>query len=924
MSDESEEEIKEEMEIEEPESEELAEGGDGQISEKYRKIIDDGTKKYKLSGMYKEWFLDYASEVILERAVPHIIDGLKPVQRRILHAMKECDDGRLNKVASLVGATMPYHPHGDASIKDALVQLGQKELLIDCQGNWGNILTGDDAAAGRYIEARLTHFAREVVFNSKTTEWTPSYDGRNQEPVNLPVKFPLLLMQGSQGVAVGLACKMLPHNFNELIDASVAYLRGEEFDLYPDFPTGGLADVSAYNRGIRGGRVRVRARIEKISRNQIAITEIPFGNTTSDIIDSILKANERGKIKVKRVDDNTADKVEIVITLPNDVSPDKTIDALYAFTKCEFPISPNSCVIKDKKPQFLGVDEILKFNTDHTRDLLKMELEIKLGELEADWHYTSLEKIFFENKVYKVLENNARTWEKQLKDVLDEMKTYQHLLRKKISMDDIVKLVEKPVRKISRFDIKAVTDKIAAIEKKEKEVQFNLEHLTEYTVKWYLGLKEKYGAKFPRRTEIISFENIEVAKVAANNAKLYVNRAEGFVGTNSKKIEEAEYVCDCSDIDEIIVFLKDGRYTIRQVKEKEFVERNIIHLAVFRRDDKRTTYNVAYRDGRMGNVYVKRFNVTNITRDKWYDVTQGHDMSAILWFTANPNAEEEVIKVYLKPRQKVKKLIFEYDFHDLAIKNRSSMGNILSKNPVQKIVLKSVGASSIGGKKMWFDWDICRLNEDSHGEYLGEFTGNETILVICKDGTFYTTNIDLSNRYPGEILKVEILDTDKVWSALYWDGSASSTYIKRFTFEKSDNTIQPFISPEAGSRFIDISEDAYPRLLLTFPTGGRKERDPETVDVEQFIGVKSFRAKGRKVTYLDTESVVFTDPLVKEEPEPQVIGMSDDFSVPEGNEDAPAASSETSGDVKTDDAVTVDMTDTRFFSNPDDEEPTLF
>ena len=917
MSDESED-IREELENEEVDGGEIAEE-DGQISEKYRKIIDDGSKKYKLSGMYKEWFLDYASEVILERAVPHILDGLKPVQRRILHAMKECDDGRLNKVASLVGATMPYHPHGDASIKDALVQLGQKDLLIDCQGNWGNILTGDDAAAGRYIEARLTQFAREVVFNAKTTEWTPSYDGRNQEPVNLPVKFPLLLMQGSQGVAVGLACKMLPHNFNELIDASVAYLKGDDFVLYPDFPTGGLADVSSYNRGIRGGRVKVRARIEKISKNQIAITEIPFGNTTSDIIDSILKANERGKIKVKKVDDNTADKVEIVITLPNDISPDKTIDALYAFTKCEFPISPNSCVIKDKKPQFLGVDEILKFNTDHTRDLLKMELEIRLSELETEWHYTSLEKIFFENKVFKVLENNARTWEKQLKDILDEMKTYQHLVRKPISMEDIIKLVEKPVKKISRFDIKAVTDRITAIEKKEKEVRYNLEHLTEYTIAWYLSLKEKYGDKYPRRTEIVSFENIEVAKVAANNAKLYVNRAEGFVGTNSRKIEEAEYVCDCSDIDEIIVFLKDGRYTIRQVKEKEFVERNIIHLAVFRRDDKRTTYNVAYRDGRMGNVYVKRFNVTNITRDKWYDVTQGHDMSAILWFTANPNAEEEVIKVYLKPKQKVKKLIFEYDFHCLAIKNRNSMGNILSKNPVQKIVLKSVGGSSIGGKKIWFDWDICRLNEDGHGEYLGEFTGSESILVICKDGTFYTTNSDLSNRYPGDILKVEILDTEKVWSALYWDGLASSTYIKRFTFEKSDNTNQPFISPEPGSKFLEISEDSYPQLVLSFPGGGRKERQPEMVDVEQFIGVKSFRAKGRKVTYLETESIAFGEPLVKEESQPQVIEMAEDISVPEGD-----AVQEAEGEIKVGDVVTFDMTDTEFFSTPDEEEPTLF
>jgi len=915
---------REELENEIVENEEIPEG-DGSISDKYRKIIDDGTKKYKLSGMYREWFLDYASEVILERAVPHIIDGLKPVQRRILHAMKQCDDGRLNKVASLVGATMPYHPHGDASIKDALVQLGQKDLLIDCQGNWGNILTGDDAAAGRYIEARLTPFAREVVFNSKTTEWVPSYDGRNQEPVNLPVKFPLLLMQGSQGVAVGLACKMLPHNFNELIDASIAYLKGEEFVLYPDFPTGGLADVSAYNRGVRGGRVRVRARIEKLSKNQLAITEIPFGNTTSDIIDSILKANEKGKIKVKKVDDNTSDKVEIVITLPNDVSPDKTIDALYAFTKCEFPISPNSCVIKDKKPQFLGVDEILRFNTDHTRDLLKMELEIKLGELETEWHYSSLEKIFFENKVYKVLENDARTWEKQLKDVFSEMKTYQHLLRRGITMDDIVKLVEKPVRKISKFDVKAVTDKIKNIEKKEKEVLYALEHLTQYTIDYYAALKEKYGARYPRRTQIVSFENIEVAKVAVNNAKLYVNRAEGFVGTNPKKIEEAEFVGDCSDIDEIIVFLKDGRYIIRQVKEKDFVDRSILHVAVFHRDDRRTTYNVAYRDGRMGNVYVKRFNVTNITRDKWYDVTQGHEMSAILWFTANPNAEEEKIKVYLKPKQKLKKLIFEYDFHDLAIKNRSSMGNILSKNPVQRIVRKSVGVSSIGGKKIWFDWDIHRLNEDAHGELLGEFTTSEQILVICKDGTFYTTGFDLSNRYQGDLLRVEKLDTTKVWSVLYWDGAAEATYIKRFTFEPSLNTVQPFISPEAGSRFIDISEDEFPQLKLTFPTGGKKEREPEMVDVGEFIGVKSFRAKGRKVTYLETESIAFGEPLEKESSDETEIDIQDEMPeniLPEA--DAGSAMKDTSFEPMQEDhteGTSVDLSSVSFF---DDDEPTLF
>lgn len=536
---------------------------------KYDKIITDGTKKYKLSGMYREWFLDYASYVILDRSVPHITDGLKPVQRRILHAMKTVDDGRYNKVATLVGATMPYHPHGDASIESALVQIGQKDLLIDCQGNWGNILTGDPAAAGRYIEARLTPFANEVLFNPKITEWVNSYDGRNKEPVNLPVKFPLLLAQGSEGIAVGLACKILPHNFNELIDASVKYLREEEFELYPDFPTGGLADVTNYNRGLRGGKVRVRAVIQKVNKNTLVISEIPFGKTTTDIIDSILKAKDKGKIKIKKIDDNTAENVEIVIQLHNDVSPDQTIDALYACTDCEVSVSPNTCVIIDKNPYFVGVDEVLKYNTDHTKELMRKELQIKLDELGVDWHYTSLDKIFFENKVYKVLENDARSWEKQLADVKKAMLEFQHLLRKPISDEDILRLVEKPVKKISKFDIKQVTDKIAAIEKKEADIKYNLEHLVQYCIDYFLALKEKYGSKFPRRTKITSFENIEVTKVVANNAKLYVNKSEGFIGMSAKKIEDAEYVCDCSDIDEILVFLKDGRYTIRKITEKQ-------------------------------------------------------------------------------------------------------------------------------------------------------------------------------------------------------------------------------------------------------------------------------------------------------------------------------------------------------------------
>lgn len=835
-------------------------------SGKFDKVIQEGFKKYRLSGMYKEWFLDYASYVILERAVPHIEDGLKPVQRRILHAMKLHDDGRLNKVATLVGATMPFHPHGDASIKDALVQLGQKDLLIDCQGNWGNILTGDAAAAARYIEARLTPFAKEVVFNNKTTEWVNSYDGRNQEPVNLPVKFPLLLAQGSEGIAVGLACKILPHNFNELIDASIAYLRGEDFELYPDFVNGGLADVSAYNRGIRGGKIRVRANIVKVNKNTLAITEIPFGKTTSDIIDSILKANDKGKIRIKKIDDNTAEHAEIVITLSNDISPDKTIDALYAFTDCEVSISPNSCVIKDHRPCFMGVDEILKYNTDTTKALLQRELEIKLEELGRDWHYTSLEKIFFENRVYKILENNARSWEEQLGDVMTEMLKYQHMLRKPITDEDISKLVEKPVRKISRFDIKAVNDKIASIEAQEAEIRHNLERIVEYTIDWYNSLKAKYGDKYPRRTRLTSFENIEAAKVVVNNAKLYANKAEGFVGISAKKIDDAEYICDCSDIDEIIVFLKNGKYIISKVADKLFFDKNIMHVSVFNRADERTIYNVIYRDGRGGISYAKRFAIKGITRDKWYDLTQGTPDSAVLWFSANPNGEAESLKVYLRAKPKLKKLLIDFDFATLAIKNRNSLGNIVTKNSIHRISLKSSGISTIGAKQLYFDWDVNRLNEDGRGELIGDFFGGEHILVICKDGTYYTTNLDLSNRYQGDILKIEKLDESKIYSAVYWDGAVKCFYIKRFTFEVSDNTPQYIISEDKGSYLHLLSEDRYPQILLDFVAGERRQREPEYIDVDEFIAVKGFRAKGKRLSAYDIEKVQFVEPLEKEEP----------------------------------------------------------
>ncbi len=884
------------------------EGGEGNTSGKFEKLISDGSKKYKLTGMYKDWFLDYASYVILERAVPHISDGLKPVQRRILHAMKLLDDGRLNKVASLVGATMPFHPHGDASIKDALVQLGQKDLLIECQGNWGNILTGDSAAAGRYIEARLTEFANEVVFNNKTTEWVNSYDGRNKEPVNLPVKFPLLLAQGSEGIAVGLACKILPHNFNELIEASIAYLNGESFNIDPDFPTGGFADTSNYNRGLRGGRVRVRANIEKLNKNTLVITEIPFGKTTSELIESIIKANDKGKIKIKKIDDNTSENAEIIILLHNDISPDKTIDALYACTDCEISISPNACVIMDKKPHFIGVDQIIKYNTESTKSLLKKELEIKLDELSNEWHYTSLEKIFFENKVYKILENDARTWEGQIKDVFNEMLKYQPLLKMPITREDINRLIEKPVKKISRFDIKAVNEKIKNIEEKEAITKNYLSNLIKYTIDYYSSLKKKYGDKYPRKTKIKPFETIQVAKVVVDNAKLYMNRAEGFIGTSQKKIEEAEYVCDCSDIDDIILFLKDGRYIVKKVDDKLFVERGIIHAAVFNRSDDRTIYNVVYRDGKGGVIYAKRFAVTGVTRDKWYNVTKGKEGSSILWFTSNPNGEAGSIKVYLKPKPKLKKLIIDFDFATLSIKNRGSMGNIVTKYPVQKIALKSAGISTIGGKQMWFDWDICRLNDEGRGESLGEFKGSEQILSILKEGQYYTTTLDLSNRFQGNILKIEKLDNEKVYSAIYWDGQLQCFYIKRFKFDISNNTNQSFISEEAGSYLLSMSEDKYPRVKITFKENGKKTKAPEFIDVEEFIGIKGFKAKGKRATTLDVETIEFVEPLHKASPTNIEVTLDEeDFDYEENTTSDKSSDNESKSTFKAGSVIDLDL-----------------
>jgi len=836
---------------------------DATESNKFEKLIHEGDKKYKLTGMYKDWFLDYASYVILERAVPHINDGLKPVQRRILHAMKRMDDGRYNKVANIIGFTMQFHPHGDASIGDALVQLGQKDLLIDCQGNWGNTLTGDPAAAPRYIEARLSKFANDVVFNPKTTSWMKSYDGRNLEPINLPVKFPLLLAQGVEGIAVGLASKILPHNFNELIDASIAYLKGKDFVLYPDFPTGGLVDCSKYNNGLRGSAIKGGARITKLDKKTLVITEIPFGQTTSKLIESILKANDKGKIKIRKVDDNTSEGAEIVVHLHNDISPDKTIDALYAFTDCELSISPNSCVIKDKEPCFLGVDEILRHNTDYTMHLLKTELEIRMSELENAWHYTSLEKIFFEEKIYRVLEQDAKNWEAQLNKVEEELQKFRNVLRKDITREDVLKLVEKPVRKISVFDVKELDQAIKKIEEEMKEVAHNLSTIVDFTIAYYANLKKKYGSKFPRKTELSNFETIQATKVVVANAKLYANKLEGFVGMDLKRDENAEFICECSDIDDVIIFLKTGKYLVTKISEKAFIGRDIIHVGVFNKNDDRCIYNAVYKNGKSGEVYVKRFAVTGVTRDKEYDLTQGKESSQVLWFTANPNGEAEVLKVYLKPRPKLKKLIFEFDFANLAIKGRASMGNILSKNPVHKIQLKSKGVSSFGGQSIWFDQDINRLNTDSRGLFLGEYLPTDKILVICKTGDYYTTNFDLSNRYQGEIKIIEKLDTQKVYTATYFDAEMNAFYVKRFSFEPSDNSVQLFISEAPGSYLVEICEEKYPQLEINF--GGKHSKRPqEYIDVEEFIGKKSFRAKGKRITTYEVDSILFTTPLDKD------------------------------------------------------------
>ena len=828
-----------------------------------------------LDGMYQKWFLDYASYVILERAVPYINDGLKPVQRRILHSMRELDDGRYNKVANIIGNTMKYHPHGDASIGDALVQLGQKELLVDCQGNWGNILTGDDAAAPRYIEARLSKFALEVVFNPKTTVWKPSYDGRNKEPITLPVKFPLLLAQGVEGIAVGLASKILPHNFNELMDACIAHLKHEDFVLYPDFPTGGMIDVSKYNDGMRGGGVKIRARIEKDNNNKaLKITEIPFGRTTSTLIDSILKANEKGKIKIKKIDDNTSRDVEILIQLAPGVSSDKTIDALYAFTDCELSISPNSCVIENEKPRFMPVSDILRQSVDDTVRLLQLELEIRLNELQEEWHSASLEKIFIEQQIYKDKEyEESKSGEEAIPHVRMRLQPFVGRFFREITDEDILRLFEIKMKRIFRFDTEEADRKIEGLEKDIAQVKHDIEHIIPYSIAYYERIKNKYGKGRERKTEIRNFENIEAAKVVIANEKLYMNREEGFIGTALKK---DEYICDCSDMDDLIIFKKDGTYYVTKVADKIFVGKDILYVNVFKKNDKRTIYNVIYRDGKYGSSYVKRFNVTGVTRDKVYNLTKGASGSKVLHFSANPNGEAEVVKVCLKPKPNLKKLVFEYDFADLAIKGRDSQGNTLSKNDIHKINVIQKGISTLGGCKIWLDEDVLRLNTDNRGKYLGEFQGEDRILIVNKNGTYYTTDFDLNNHYEDGYLVFEKFEAGKVWSAVFFDAEQNYYYLKRFRFEESAR-LNTIIGESESSRLVALSCERHPRFEILF--GGRYEARPaEVVVADEFIAEKSFKARGKRLTTFEVKTIREIEPLVKEE-EPAEINNEVEFEI---------------------------------------------
>ncbi len=875
---------------------------------------------HHLSGMYQKWFLDYASYVILERAVPHIMDGLKPVQRRILHSMKRMDDGKYNKVANIVGHTMQFHPHGDASIKDALVQMGQKDLLIDCQGNWGNILTGDDAAAARYIEARLSKFALDVVFNPKTTEWKLSYDGRNKEPIALPVKFPLLLSQGAEGIAVGLSCKILPHNFNELCDAAVSYLHDEPFQLFPDFPTGGSIDVSKYNDGMRGGAVRVRAKIEKRDAKTLAITELPFGKTTgspqhpSQFIDSILKAAEKGKIKVKKVEDMTSAGVEILLHLMPGTSSDKTIDALYAFTECEISISPNCCVIDDRKPQFLTVSDVLRRSVDNTKNLIRLELEIRKGELLEQLHFLSLEKIFIEERIYKAKEfENAKNMDAACEYIDERLTPFYHLFIREVTKDDILRLMEIKMQRILKFNKDKADEMLARIKAEIEEIDRDLNNLIEVTAQWFLFLKKKYGADHPRLTEIRSFDTIVAAKVAEANQKLYINRADGFIGTGLKK---DEFVCNCSDIDDVILFYRDGTYKVIKVTDKVFVgetekskrekrKAEIIHVAVFKKDDKRTIFNVCYKDGATGVTYMKRFNVSSITRDKEYDVTMGTPKSRITYFTANYNGEAEVIKVTLKPKEKLKRLVIEKDFSEIAIKGRTSRGNQLTKHDIYRIQLKSHGGSTLGGRKVWYDQDVQRLNYDEQGLFLGEFHNDDRILVVMKNGDFYITDFDVNNHFEKDILVIEKYNPEKIWTAVLFDADNDNyPYIKRFALEATKNVQNIMSNPE--SQLIILTDTAFPRFEFSFLEPDT-DKGPLEVDAEEFIAVKGFKAKGKRVSTFGIDQVVELEPTRFPEPEED----NDDETDDDGNDDDSADEGESgpkSDDDKSDDEIRDELT----------------
>ncbi len=814
----------------------------------------------RVSGMYEDYFLDYASYVILERAVPALSDGLKPVQRRILHALKEMDDGRYHKVANVIGQTMKYHPHGDASIGDALVQLGQKDLLIDTQGNWGNILTGDSAAASRYIEARLTKFALEIGFSPKITEWQASYDGRGKEPVHLPVKFPLLLAQGVEGIAVGLSTRVLPHNFNELIDASIKILKGRNFDLYPDFPTGGIADFSQYNEGMKGARVRVRAKISMEDKKTLVISELPYGTTTTSLIDSVLKANDKGKIKIKKIEDNTSDTAEIVVHLPTGVSPDKTIDALYAFTDCEVSISPLACVIENDRPHFLSVKEMLRISTDKTVSILKAELELQLWELQEQWHFSSLERIFIENKIYRDIEE-AETWEQVISFIREGLKPYVKKLIREVTDDDITRLTEIRIKRISKYDKSKAGQHILELEGKIEEVKNYLANLVDYAIDYFKRIKDKYGKGRERKTEIKLFEDIDASKVAIANTKLYVNREEGFIGTGLKK---DEFVTDCSDIDDVIVFRKDGKMMVTRVDQKAYVGKNIIHVAVFKKGDKRTIYNLIYRDGSKGNTYMKRFNVTSITRDKEYDLTQGTKGSEVLYFTANPNGEAEVVTVYLRALQKLRKLKFDVDFSELAIKGRGVKGNLVSKHPVKKVEIKEEGVSTLAARKIWFDSTVKRLNAEGRGELLGNFKADDKLLEITGSGHYRLLGYDLSTYFEEDMILLEKFNPERPVSVIYYDGEKERHYVKRFIPEPTDKK-ELFISESDGSYLELAVTETHPRIQVSYRKVKGKQKEDEEVILSEFIAVKGMKAQGNQLTRDAIKKISRLEPLETDE-----------------------------------------------------------